>query len=324
MGLFGTSATSVIKKGQRFAGTVTGIYVEIKTHEDAADTIIHRYAIRTTDGSTIGVQQAIEPVDSVRLGMLVEGWVRDADAVIDAERTLGPSGSSDLSTWKAGKDVPAAGIVDRTLRLDRAAKKGVRGTAIIDAVGTRSAAFGLAKVPVLTLHVMLDGDSPYEVEVDLGRTPFYASHLVRAQQRVPVWVERGRLDKVVVDWPQAAVEDPGVGVGAAFEPSSTSGLTSLSASGIESALGGSTIDGPKGAAPSNVPDPIHGVSFEQWVAIESDLAREGAHRRPSSWDTIAARHGVAPGCYAKAVSRWGMTMATRPDLASYYAEHVTQ
>ena len=62
--------------------------------------------------------------------------------------------------------------------------------------------------------------------------------------------------------------------------------------------------------------PANGVTFEQWVAVNADMLRDGAP--PDRADAYAARHGVAPGAWAEGSRQWRRRQMGHPLMAEKY------
>jgi hypothetical protein len=317
MGLFGGGANAVVGKGTRSAGTIVGISVRRADEDDLEPE--RSYAVRLGDGRTLGIRQRLDPADVVRLGMEVSVLVRGGDAVIDARH---PFAALDTHKWKALKNPPANGIDDETLGLGRARRKHAPATVRLLALERRSTMFGLGSTLRCSVAVTIDGEAPYAIDLNWGTVPHYATHLVAVGRELPALVDRNELDKVWIDWPTAAMRDPGVGV--APEPV-TRHDPELAAESVGTPA---TIDSltdwvttrAGGAETEDEAESIDGVTFEQWIAIEAELARTGLRSKPKQWDEVAQRHGLTPGAYAAASPKWARAMISRPDLATRYAE----
>lgn len=316
MGIFGGGPESVIKKGSRTSGRIVGI--AFSERGDDPPTRIEEYAIELGDGRVVGVRQRLDPADVVRFGMPVTVWTHKDDAVIDwrtSTSSLGVTASDDLYMWKS-VDAPDRGIRDSRLKLDKARSKWTPVAIVISEVRMESVAFGLAQRLVLDLVVTPPDGKAYACEVKEGNgIPYYASHLVTVGRRLEGFVDPGRPDKVRIDWPAAAMAEPGVGVPPVrFDH----GEPNLAAAFGMPEHGAASAPG---AAPAVVdaPPPIDGVSFDQWLSIERELRIRGLVSKPKQWDAVAAEFGVAPGSYAKASGKWGFALMRRPDLAAAYA-----
>lgn len=280
-------------------------------------------------GRRVSVGQYLEPAEHVRLGMELVVWVHDEDVLIDAERSFAPLGVRGITHtdgWSCSKDGGGPEIEDAFIGIERDRKRGVPATARITGATWTSGRFGLGTQLKLDTVVELPGQAPYALELGNVTVPHYATHLVAVDAVLPAVVRDGRPDKVAIDWPAAAIAAPGVG-----EPPSPllaradAGPTSaMSAGGGWGATPGDAAAGPAGGAtigaePVDVP-PIDGVTFEQYLAVEVDIARQRA--KPAQWDAIAQGHGVAPGTWARTSQRWGMAIARNPQLAMRYADAI--
>jgi hypothetical protein len=319
MGLFGGGADSVMSKGGRLAGTIVGI--EVGKPGEGEGEPVREYAVRLTDGRKLGVRQRLDPPDVVRLGMSVEVFVKSDDAVIGASP---PFESIDTHGWKSLRRPPDDGIIDETLGLARAQRKGSSASVHITAVDRQATMFGMGSKIVGTLAVTVDGVAPYSVDMSFGAVPNYAAHLVAVGQQLPAFVDLNELDKVVIDWPAAAVREPGIGVAPqAVTRHDVHGSVTAAEMTTHAVVAGAAdrlsaaVGGPASLAGGEA---IDGVTFEQWLAIEVELNKSGLRSKPKQWDSVAAVHGVAPGAYASASSKWARAMIKRPDLATRYAE----
>ena len=270
------------------------------------------------------MRQRLAPDDVVRLGMPVTAWVRRDDLVIDwaaSTASLGVTGTTETYGWKS-VDAPARGIVDATLRLDKAAAKWTPATIDIRGARTESVACGLAQQLVLDLAITPPGEAPFGRDHKLGGVPHYASHLPTVGRRLTGFFDPGRPDRVRIDWPAGAVADPGVGVPPVRLD--RGGPDVAAAFGLSSSPAPPAAGSGAGApAVIDPPDPINGVSFDQWLAIERALRVRNLAGKPKQWDAVAAEFGVAPGAYATAAGKWAMAMVRRPDLAAAYASAIS-
>lgn len=329
-------------KGETVGGRIVAIDVDEvgDEHRRRVDEYVIQFGPERGNTRTT-IRQRVEPDSFVRLGMAVAVKVRGDDAVIDWAQTMaavGLSGGSMFDHWKMVKDPGFTGIRDATLGLDRNQRKGVPATVTINSAALRSAAFGLAHHIVVDSVVQISGQPAYALELKKVEVPHYATHLLRAGVTLPGWVRDGRPDKVAIDWPAAAMADPGVGVPPSDlleQLNSGGGVTAMSAGGWLGAQGDDD-EGDANAAefasmmsgapafvqrftPTGVgePEPINGVSFEQYVAIEVAIKRQGL--KPKDWDAFAQTMGVAPGTWAKTSQQWGRQMAFNPALAQRFA-----
>jgi hypothetical protein len=65
-------------------------------------------------------------------------------------------------------------------------------------------------------------------------------------------------------------------------------------------------------------EPIEGVDFDTWVAVQADLIRERVPRK--AYDEVAARRGVPPGRWNAIESAWRGRMKGNPGLAQRFGE----
>lgn len=317
MGIFGGGPESVMKKGARSSGRIVGISVRERGSDPP--TRLEEYAVELADRRVLGVRQRLEPNDVVRLGMPVTVWVKGDDLVIDwvaSTTSLGVTGTNETYAWKS-IDAPDRGIVDTRLGLDKAASKWTAATLDVRGSRTESVAFGLASRMVLDLAVTPPGEQPFGCDHKLDGVPFYASHLPTIGRRLPGYFDPGRPDRVRIDWPAAAMAEPGVGV--APVRLDRGGPDVAAAFGFSEAPAQPAAAGAPAGTVTDVPPPIDGVSFEQWLSIERELRARKLVGKPKQWDAVAAEFGVAPGAYATASGKWAMAMIRRPDLAAAYA-----
>lgn len=322
MGIFGGGPESVMKKGVWTNGRIVGISVKEQGSEPPVR--VDEYAIELQDGRVLGARQRLEPDDVVRLGMPVAVWVHRDDLMIDwatSTSPLGVAGTNTTYAWKS-VDPPAWGITDSRLGLEKAASKWTAATIDIRGSRTESVMFGLAQKLLLDLVITPPGEQPFGCDHRLDGVPHYASHLPTVGRRLTGYFDPGRPDRVRIDWPAAAMADPGLGVAPVK-------LDRGGGPDIAAAFGWSqpppppqppTPGRPTGvAAVVDPPPPINGVSFDQWLSIERELRARKLVGKPKQWDSVAAEFGVAPGIYATTSGQWAMAMIRRPDLAAAYA-----
>ncbi|MEO8262575.1 MAG: hypothetical protein ABI566_08385 [Pseudolysinimonas sp.] len=208
--LFGPSPDKVRDSGTPTPGVVTGIEIT-STHDEDVDRH-YAWAVEA-GGTTYGIRQELMPVNGIRLGMPVTLHVDGTNAVIIW-------GDATLIRWKMLKTPPAAGIVDdhdlagNKGALSRARKDGSSATVTITGLVERSIAMGLGAVIDATIRVESEARGSYDATVEnVGNVPGYATHLPVVGAVLPAWESRGTFggERVLVDWPGAAMADPGVG-----------------------------------------------------------------------------------------------------------------
>lgn len=300
MALFrrGPKSGTIVERGRRETGRLVGIAV-VKATDSDGDTIqAESYAVELSIG-TVGIMQQLLPVDSVRLGMEVVAIHHEASAVIDWAATCG--GEAPIYGWMVPKRVPEPGIVDEFLKLDRARRQ-TPATATIRAAEVRDTMMGAARSLALELTVEPRGLDAYDSELTKVKVPFYANHLIEVGNRLPVWVNPKRLDNITVDWPVAAVEDPGIGrppsevLAQVRKVFGGGALSSAPTQGM--GVGGA----PAGPADTSEFPPLEGVAFDQWIEVQVGLTHDLI--APADHDAYAQRHGVAPGTWAAADAAW--------------------
>jgi hypothetical protein len=215
--------------------------------------------------------------------------------------------------------------VDNTLGLDKARRKGTRASASIDRTSVEDALFGMAQMLQLDLTVRPGGLEAYLVEVKKVKAPHYATHLCLEGTVLPVWVNPDRLDRVTIDWPVAAMTDPGIGrppaeilaqVGTAEILAQVGNV--FSGKGPATSVMTAADDRPIAADVSSAHAPIDGVTFDMWVAVGAGLARDRI--APGDYDGYAQQHGVRPGAWAGAEAGWQRRMMTDWRLGAAYGE----
>ena len=65
-------------------------------------------------------------------------------------------------------------------------------------------------------------------------------------------------------------------------------------------------------------EPIEGVDFDTWVAVQADLVRERIPKR--GYDEAATRRGVPPGRWGEIEKAWRRRMNGNPGLAQRFGE----
>jgi hypothetical protein len=323
MGLFGrgkVTGEAVMERGERASGRLVGIHVSETSGAGDSDTNVRviDYAVEVAGGDRLvaGLRQHLQPLDVIRLGMPVQLRRLQDRVALDWAATCGGRGGVPVFV----KQHPPDGITDETLGLKRAQKKGVAGVATVNAATVRDAMMGLARVLHLDLTVRADGLDAYDVEVGKVEVPFYATHLVEVGTALPCWVRPNRLDRVTIDWPAAAAADPGIdrppspvldGIGNVL--TGTPSTAASVAGGVEVSPAAATPDGPGR-------EPINGVSFDQWVAVEAGLTQDRVP--PDQYDAYAQRHGVAAGSWAAGRTGWEARMRSDWRLGAAFGEAV--
>ncbi len=318
------SRTTSSSNGQTTRATLVGIAVSYVSDGDTTRRV-DDYALEMTMGEVLGVRQRLQPDDVVRLGMMLTVVVDRGAAVIEWQATcadLGLNGETDTFRWKALKTPPERGIVDAAETLVSTRKKGVPVSVRIEEVESRSALFGLATMLDLEVVVTPPGEEPYATRLKRAEIPFYASHLCRAGLELPGYIRPQRPDKVGLDWPAAAMREPGIGQPAAVERPGSRAPTAL---GIVADQGdplfgvGGEYDARKAvddAASSGTV--IEGVTLETLVAVQAGLINDRVP--PAQYDEYAQRHGVAAGTWDRAAAAWQRQMMTDWRLGAAYGE----
>lgn len=227
--LFGPNADKVRQSGTPTPGIITGLEVTA-SHEEDVDRY-YLWAVEAAGSTTYGIRQELIPLHEVRLGMPVELRVDGNNAVI-------VWGQDMTVRWKMLKTPPAAGIVDdfdlagNKGALSKARAAGAPATATITGFTERSVALGLGAIVDATVRVESATQGSYDAVVaNISNVPGYASHLPVVGAVLPAWEARGTFgaERVLIDWPAAALADPGIG-----RPS----VTPKSTGGLMGALGG--------------------------------------------------------------------------------------
>jgi hypothetical protein len=214
MGWFGrkgSGARRLLKDGEPGQGRVVGIRVRSEHHLDDTVTRIDEYAVEVAAAPaafTAGVRQELDPVDVVRIGMPVAVRHDGERAVIDWATTCrGRVG--EVSYLDAP---PPPGIDDRALMLDDVRARSRPARVRVEGASSTTAMRGLLRAVVLDLSVTPEGEATYRAQLAIGPgAPFYAAHLPGIGALLPAWVDPARPERPVIDWPAAAIADPGVG-----------------------------------------------------------------------------------------------------------------
>lgn len=208
--LFGPSADKIRESGAVVPGIAIGLEVK-STHDEDVDRH-YEWAIEA-GGNVYGIRQELVPLTNIRLGMPVTLRVDGSNAVI-------VWGDEGIIRWKMLKTPPAAGIIDdhdlagTKGALSRARKDGSAATVTITGFVERSVAMGLGAVVDATVRVDSADRGSYDASVEnVGSVPGYATHLPVVGAVLPAWETRGIFggERVIVDWPAAAMAEPGVG-----------------------------------------------------------------------------------------------------------------
>ncbi len=303
MGIFGRRRVDDVPGGSRELAHVRGIKILAST-EDSPE----RHRLRLEIEGPSPVVAGVELTGAPR-------WLRYGQQLPVARHRRGLRVDWDTAapddehpTSEGQVKAPDVGIDDRTSKAKRASRKGEACT--VEIQGAAPATFlglGTGSLDLETVVRPTAGES-YALELSRQNVPFYAAHLIRPGTQVPGWIKPGRPDKVTIDWPQAAIATPGVGVGE-FDPvgdGSVGGGNALvsAATSLASRLTGGVVP----AAPSgdgdgaDVERAVEGVGFDAWVAIEAGLVRDRV--RPADHDSYAAQRGAPPGKWATVSSTW--------------------
>ncbi|MEO6629898.1 MAG: hypothetical protein ABIP03_15170 [Aquihabitans sp.] len=322
MGLFGLGKVKpehVFERGEEAVGRLVGIDIGETSAEDAA-VRVDDYALHVggSAGFTCGIRQRLDPDRLVRLGMAITVRHLDGRAVIDWAATCGGTG------YQGGgallKTPPTEGIVDATLGLDKMQRKGVAATVLVTGAAIRDAMLGLSQVLALDLAVTAEGVAGYDTQLTKVQVPHYASHLVEVGAMLPAWVRLNRLDRVVIDWPAAAMASPGVGQASSVVLDGL-GNVFTGRQGDEHANAVQVVDDrPIAAEVDGGHVPIDGVDFDCWVAVGAGLI--GDRVAPGDYDAYAQGYGVAPGAWAGAAAGWQQRMMGDWRLGAAYGEAI--
>jgi hypothetical protein len=300
MGLFGPSFMKVWQSGAPAEGKIVGIR-RSQISEDESTIEIEDYAI-DVGGELVGVRQKLIPREEVRLGMPVTVHRQGKAAVI---RWGAPADNR----WKAVKP-PAAGIEDKVAGPPRGGWA-VGEVEILD-LGSRSAMLGLSTVSQAKVRFS-DGT---EALIDKYVAPFYASHLGAAGTKLPALQHPRDPRKIRIDWPAAAVANPGIGVAPILGGiASTAGSSSTMSAGDSNPLPGfgkkGLIDRMQDKLASSTGnmmgyDMNAGPAAEDPVSWETFIAATVAIRDDPTTpaDEVAQRHGIPAGEWAAVNKRW--------------------
>jgi hypothetical protein len=308
MGLSGPSFSKVWNQGAPAPGTLVGIRRSRTNSGEESDAPIEvvDFAV-DLGGEVIGVRQDLSRRDELRLGMPVTVH-RDGKAAVI--RWGGPSGTR----WERVTP-PTAGIEDR---IDGPPNGWVRGEAEILELGVRSAKLGLTSVS--QAKVRFHGGVDAEALVDKYVAPFYASHLGAVGTRVAAQQHPRDARRIVIDWPAAAVADPGVGV-APLTVSAPAGHTQpgFGRKGFLDRLQDqlqATTAGVMGAASGPTPPTDDPVPWETYLAAAVAIKNEPG----TPPDEVAQRHGIPAGEWDAAHKRWMARVMKDWQLGAAYGQ----
>jgi hypothetical protein len=201
----GREAKRLFEQGQPAHGRIMGIRLrDIGSSDDPV--WVNEYAVEVEGATTFtcGVRHRFAPEGLVRLGMEVAVLFEGTDAVIDWRATCG----GEVKSSKLISDVPEPGIDDRRLhRLKRARKRSRPARATIVDIERREGIFG--RGARWEVEVAREGAEPRRATLP-DAPPHYATHLGHIGTELPAWVVRWGRKRVMVDWPLAAMERPGV------------------------------------------------------------------------------------------------------------------
>lgn len=304
MGLFSRGPEKVINDGQRVRGRIVAIEVG-ERDDNGTQRRFDEYVVElgaAEGGRRLSLRQDLTPDVHVRLGMEVSAWVRGDDMFIDWKTTMaeqGIEGRNVQERWKGERDASRTGIADSTVGAQDALKKGEQGSMVISQLRWDSKFGGLVNTLTIAGTVTLGTDEPYDVELGRQHVPHYATHLPVVGRSVPVIVSVKRLDKVTIDWPSAAVAEPGVGVG----PSTEIAAAREEPQSAMSMGAGAAWTPPEPPAGFTPPDPIEGVSWAQYLAIEKAILDSGGYGRKTG--ELVESYGVSYATYTKASTAYG-------------------
>ncbi len=305
------TAERLLADGERGTAQIVGIRIE--THIDEADD--YEYALRLDAERTVGCRQRLGPLlEDIRLGQEVPIRHDGGDrALIDTPAM----GSEADGAWgyKALGDPPGAGIEDDRFQLAKERRKAAAATATIlslepfTLMGMRTESFAV------TVRVEVPGEAPYETALKRELIPFYAAHLAEPGTELPALVRPDRPDKVRIDWPAAAVADPGVGRPAAAAFAAARAAEEEAARRPVAGAAPAQDWSEQGLAADDFGD-VDGVDFDTWVAVEAGLVRDRV--KPADYDAYAQRLGVAPGGWAAVQSGWQGRMMSDPRVGTRF------
>lgn len=305
----------VWNQGEPAEGKIVGIRrFEIGDEDSTYE--VEDYAI-DVGGELVGIRQKLYPREDVRLGMPVTVHRLGNVAVMRW-------GSPTDNRWKAVKP-PALGIEDKVAGPPRGWTSA--DAEILD-LGSRSGMLGLTTIAQAKVRFS-DGS---EGIVDKWVAPFYATHLGGVGTKLPALRHPRDTGKVRIDWPAAALANPGIGL----PPLASSVATSPESSRMTGAGEGATAPGfGKGGLLDRMQEKLMATSA---AAIGADLSAGPADEDPVSWETfitvtvairdepttpsdeVAQRHGLPAGEWAAANNRWMGRIMTDWKLGAAYGE----
>lgn len=318
MGIFGhPSGDKIMAKGERTIGTIVGLDISYSSDEGSTERT-DEYSVRLATGAVIGIRQRLWPSEYVRLGMSVNVLVLNDWGVIDWTATGARSGFAGQQTTaghKVRKTSPPPGIVDQYL--SRFAKKASAATIEITSLESRKKLMGMVNTVTATATVTLPDMDPYEAEIGNFQAPFYASHMGSVGEVLPGLVKLRRLDRPEIDWPAAAVANPGIDSPPIHPPISTvyepSELARSAPANEQEVLAQVAEAGSNGQL-------FGGIDLATLVGIEAGLIRD---RVPSSdHEEYAAARGVAPGTWAATSAEWKQAYLSDWKLGAAYGEAI--
>jgi hypothetical protein len=308
------------------------------THDDPP-VRIEEYAVEAA-GRVYGIRQTLTPGDEVRLGMTVTLRVDGDAAVIDW-------GDVDTHRWKALKKPPAAGIDDDTDPdgnrggLSKGRRGGKEVTATVLDLSVRSVALGLGRALDARCRVEPVTGDAYEATIPKISPPGYAAHLLVVGASLPAWEKSGFTGtSLVVDWPAAAMADPGIGRPPADRPDRGGAPASAMSMGGAPSAGDGEPDETAGLPDLaqkligrlGVPAPVAGaasgtaaddpVSWETYLKIEHEIA--WAELKKNAIEPYAVSVGVPPGEWPAAQRRWQERAASDPSLAIAFGQAMSR
>jgi hypothetical protein len=345
VGLFSRGPEKVIKEGRRVRGRIVAMDFVQKSENES--TILQTEYVVELDasegGRRLGVRQTLSPNEYVRLGMEVAAVVRGDDLFIDWANTMaaqGVHGTNETERWKGGRDATRQGVTDANIGLQKV-KNGERGVMRIEQFRSDSKFGGLIVTTTIVGTVKLGTDEPYLVEIPKQQLPYYATHLGVVGQVVPVLVSEKRLDKVVIDWPSAVQQQPGIGVPPAADAQDggqAGSVAMMAGGGSPVVVPGAVPPPPPGAQvppppgvqvppPPGVqvppppgapePPPIAGVTWSQYLALERAIAQSGGHGRRTK--DLVEQHGLSYPAYAEASAGFAKAMMRNPAMQMAFA-----
>lgn len=310
---------TVWQQGEPAEGTIIGIRRSTVSENESTVEIVE-YAV-DLGGEVVGVRQQLSPRQDVRLGMPVTVGRIGKAAVIHW-------GAPAEGRWKSVKP-PAVGIEDSVDGPPRGSW--TRGEAEVLDLGARPAMLGLTTVTQAKVLFRAGGE-PVEAIVDKYAPPFYASHLGAVGTRLPALQHPRDPRKISIDWPAAAVAQPGLGVSPVAGASDMTSMPgSLMGAGGEKVMPGFGKAGlldrmqAKVAAASGAAmgaDMNAGPAADDPVSWETFLAASVAIRSEPATpaDEVAQRHGVPAGEWDAASKRWMGRIMTDWKLGAAYGQ----